>query len=80
MKKTVFATLLATVLLTACGEKIYDLEYYKTHEKERHARIKKCAGNPGKYEGNGNCKNAYQAEHILCSFDKTKKCVWEKER
>ena len=80
MKKIALTAILTTVLLSACGEKIYDLEYYKTHEKERHARIEKCESNPGKYKEDGNCTNAYKAEHILCSYDKTKKCVWEKER
>ena len=65
MKKTVFATLLATILLTACGEKIHDLEYYKTHEKERKAQMEKCKSNPGKYKGNGNCVNAFTAQRDL---------------
>ena len=76
--KHFLAILSTTVFLTACGEKIHDLEYYKTHEKERHARIKKCESNPGKYKGDGNCTNAYKAEHILCSYDKSKQCIWEK--
>lgn len=80
MKNKRFLTiLLATVLLTACGEKIHDLEYYKTHEKERIARIKKCNSNPGKYKEDGNCINAHKAELILCGYEKTKKCVWSEK-
>lgn len=79
MKKTVFATLLATVLLTACGEKIYDLEYYKTHEKERKAQMEKCKSNPGKYKDNANCLNAFTADRKLKQEARKKEreeCGW----
>ena len=80
MKIKHFLTILSTtVLLTACSEKIHDLEYYKTHEKERLARMEKCKSNPGKYKEDGNCINAFKADYQI-SLEKRKKereeCGW----
>lgn len=53
---------IAVLLLCACSEKVYDMEYYKTHEAERKATLEACNKNPGEKRNDPNCINAFEAQ------------------
>jgi hypothetical protein len=64
MKKHILSTIIsvtALTALTACSEKVYDVEYYLQHVEERKAKIEQCKNNPGEMANNPNCKNAAAA-------------------
>lgn len=52
--------LLAATLLTGCDVAAQSLEWYKTHDKERNAKVEECkkASNP---RGTEDCRNAIDA-------------------
>jgi Tfp pilus assembly protein PilP len=64
MKKIIF---ISSVLLalTACAEKEQTVDWYEQNETERKAMIEKCKNNPGRYQNNPNCINAYTASDRL---------------
>lgn len=70
MKKTVFATLLTTILLTACSkqEELHDVAWWVEHNEERIAKANECYNNPPtENDGNHwkNCENVDSAEHEI---------------
>ena len=61
MKKGLLSlSLVATVLLTGCDARAESLEWYKTHDKERDAKVEECkkASAPRDSE---DCRNAIDA-------------------
>ncbi len=63
------ATTLA-LMLTGCFEKekaTLDVEWYKTHDSERAAKLKECSNDPGTLKDTPNCVNAVEAERQLSS-------------
>lgn len=67
MKKIIGSMCLA-FLLTACGEKTHDADYYQAHHEEAQSTIKKC--DAGELSGE-NCTNA------KTGFDKFKAKAFE---
>ena len=62
MKKCIVLLITLGMLLVLAGcEKTQTVEWYKTHEAERNAVLKKCKDNPGELQFTPNCQNAYQA-------------------
>ena len=55
----------AVVLVASCEEPppraLFTVNYYKTHENDRHERIKECQSNPAEAKM-PDCLNATQAE------------------
>ncbi|MDR0576118.1 MAG: EexN family lipoprotein [Candidatus Accumulibacter sp.] len=54
--------------LSGCGEKpepVQTVDWYKEHEAERTAMIKKCENNPGELAATPNCVNATRAANKL---------------
>ncbi len=53
------------IALTGCTkealEPVNTVEWYKTHEAEREAMLKKCLNNPGQLAETPNCVNAKEA-------------------
>ena len=70
MKKLSFL-LFITAALSGCGEhtSVQTLDWYKTHNAERTAMIKKCKTNPGELASSPNCINAKKADNEI-SLDK----------
>ena len=65
----------ATLFMTGCLEKkeeVYDVEFYKTHQKEREEMFKKCGNNPGELSETPNCQNVFAAKRQLSSGKKRK--------
>lgn len=56
---------LVILLLASCGEPppraLFTVNYYKTHENDRLAKLKECQVKPGE-EKNPDCLNATQAQ------------------
>ncbi|MGY5957232.1 EexN family lipoprotein [Kosakonia sp. BK9b] len=52
--------LLAAALLSGCDANAQSIEWYKTHDKERNAKVEECkkASNP---RGTEDCRNAIDA-------------------
>ncbi|MCF3642947.1 EexN family lipoprotein [Rhizobium sp. TRM95111] len=50
--------------VAGCGEKtpVQTVEWYKEHDPERAAMVKKCRENPGKLAASANCINAEKAQ------------------
>lgn len=64
------AVLLSGILaLTGCTkealEPVNTVEWYKAHEAEREAMLKKCLNNPGQLAETPNCVNAKEAASRL---------------
>jgi hypothetical protein len=58
--------MLAVAALAGCdGEKTHSVDWYKTHEAERLAKIKQCDADPGELEHAPNCVNAKKAAASL---------------
>lgn len=61
--------LLAFVLVTGLagcdGAKAHTVDYYKTHEAERLAKLKECRADPGELRETPNCVNAETAAEKL---------------
>lgn len=53
--KKIFTFASLCFLLSACGEKIYDVEYYKTNHEKAEEMLKRCEA--GEISGD-NCSNA----------------------
>lgn len=57
------------VALQGCSDKprevVYDVTWYKEHQVEREATIKRCKNNPGELDKTPNCINVYEAIHQL---------------
>lgn len=56
------AMIILAVMLSACGEKTMDVEYYIAHKEARQQKLAECRNNPGEKAGTPNCKNADAAE------------------
>lgn len=59
--------LLLTVLLAGCGdseEKVYDIDFYKSHEKERLTKLDWCKVSTER-RLTINCVNAHEAQEML---------------
>jgi len=54
MKKIIICALVA-MTLSACGEKVYDADYYQTNHEKAEEALKKCSA--GEMSGE-NCANA----------------------
>ncbi|MBR2251606.1 MAG: EexN family lipoprotein [Neisseriaceae bacterium] len=70
MKKTVFATLLTTILVTACSkqEELHDVAWWVEHNEERITKANECYNNPPtQNDGNyyKNCVNVESAEEEI---------------
>ncbi|WP_050453532.1 EexN family lipoprotein [Candidatus Burkholderia verschuerenii] len=66
-------TVLAVVALAGCdGEKTHSVDWYKTHETERLAKLKQCADDPGELRLSPNCVNANKAAEELSLDPKNK--------
>lgn len=46
---------------------VQTVEWYKEHDDERQAILKRCVNNPGELQETPNCVNAIQAERALSS-------------
>lgn len=55
MKLKLLGLVLLSLLITACGEKIYDVEYYRNNHDEAEKILEKCKD--GSVSGD-NCTNA----------------------
>ncbi|UJF17254.1 EexN family lipoprotein [Vibrio sp. SS-MA-C1-2] len=65
MKKVMmFGVVTLTIGLIGCGEPDYEIEYYKTHEKERLEKLSWC-NEIRKRRSTYNCKSAIGAEAQL---------------
>ncbi len=76
--RNIAAVALVSIMLTGCfqeAEPVHDVEWYKTHDAERQAKLKECSNNPGELRDTPNCENAVQAEKAL-SFGKPKDIQW----
>ncbi|EAR4523470.1 entry exclusion protein [Salmonella enterica] len=60
MKTGLLSTVMVVALLTGCDAGSQSLEWYKTHDKERNAKVEECkkASNP---RGTEDCRNAIDA-------------------
>ncbi|GAB0153219.1 EexN family lipoprotein [Marinobacterium sp. BA1] len=67
------APLVVALMLTGCNdEPTYDVEYYKTHEKERTEKLAECKNNPGELRETPNCINAQKAHTAIIFNPKLK--------
>lgn len=65
MIKTITTILMIITVIAFSGckqEKVNDVPYYMSHQKERKEKILECDNNPGIKELTPNCVNARQAE------------------
>lgn len=64
---------LVSFALTGCFDDnkesgpVRDVEWFKTHDDERQAKLEECANNPGELKDMPNCSNALEAEKQLSS-------------
>jgi len=65
MMKKPFIILFAAIGLSACGETVQTVEWYKEHEAERKEMIAKCKNDVNARDTNSNCLNAEQAQISL---------------
>jgi hypothetical protein len=58
----VLLSFVVVAALAGCdGEKTHSVDYYKTHDADRIAKIKQCDANPGELRESPNCVNAKKA-------------------
>lgn len=64
MKKSpnLLSVMCIAFILSACGEKTMDVDYYLQHPDVRVDKLKECQKNPGEKNHSPNCKNASVAE------------------
>ncbi|MCW5589662.1 MAG: EexN family lipoprotein [Legionellales bacterium] len=62
MIKKMSVALCVSMLLCSCSkEVVHDVAWWKSHDAERKAMIKRCENDPGELKNNPNCDNAASA-------------------
>ncbi|MDN3525309.1 EexN family lipoprotein [Halomonas sabkhae] len=61
MKRHVTMTLASVFILTACGEDVKTVEWWKAHDEQRAEFVKKCRNDNAKMK-TANCQNATKAD------------------
>jgi outer membrane lipoprotein SlyB len=64
MKKVILSGVIAAMIFGFAGcnnQTVNTVDYYKTHDTEREAKITECKNNPGGMKDDPNCINAFVA-------------------
>ena len=66
--RAVGLSLVILLVVAACGEPppraLFTVNYYKTHDNDRLAKVKECEGNPGAQK-TPDCMNAVRAQSTM---------------
>lgn len=62
--------LIGCILLSACGDKVYEVEYYQSHIDEAKAMVEKCVSGDANGQNCANAKTAISKNNAKSFMDK----------